>query len=749
MKSALLPPLVLAASLFCAPATLFAQAEIAAEGRAAAALGDFREAAALFAQAAEASSGRDVQDYQLLAADALLNAGAAADAEALLRRLPPSALTSDQAQLVGVLGARAKLARGDAEGALRLLPSQPNSPYAVTALAVRADALFALGDVVGGTTARALRDQLLQPGEQAANRELLWRSLNRSTLPQSLPNSVEPMVRSWIELAALVRAAAAAEAFESWAGRYSLHPAAARITGAALVGAAQRGQVFELVLASLKPDSSSEADLASAVANESDAVGGIALFLPLTGPLANAAQAVRNGAIAAMNQQGPTAPLLQIHDSESGIGNVLAAATVRSAVAVIGPLRKEEVSQLAGLAPSLPVVALNYPDAPVPANFLPFGLAPEDEARSAAAEALASNLRSALVVSLDGDWGERAANAFKQAFIAGGGAIADHGRIAANLNDYGPTLKPLLGITAAEARNRSLAEIGIAAELEAAPRSDVDVVFLALRGKQARLVMPQLRFLNGGTLPVFALAAATDAGLAEMGRVRVCDVPWRQDGNTLDTLRERLSTTNPRGPDTQRLFALGFDAYQLAIQRLQTATVADGSRLLSGLTGNLVLQQGSAQRQLACQPSKPLRADEGEPIRKPPAPKPVAASGAEASTPSNPSANAVRPTTNATSSSSGGSPATARGSSSSAAASTKPATSSAPKPSATAPVKPASPPAQAPAATSSTKPAPKPAASPAPVATAPGSTAVKAPLKGKAAAPAAVSQPIEAIPIKP
>ena len=608
------------------PGSALAQSDPAAEGRAAAALGEFQEAATLYQAAAKASSGDDASDYTLLAAEALLNARMPAEAEALLKRLPPASLNATRTQLASIYRARAKLAQNDPASALRALPSAPDSPHAAAALSVRADALFLLDDAAGGTTARVLREQMLAEPEQQSNRELLWRSLRSAKLPTSLPNSVEPMVRGWIELASLSRSLATVEQVEEWVARNSRHPASLRLHGPQLASAIERGQLFELVLANFQPAPTEVA----AAAGGADSVGGFALLLPLSGPLANAAQAVRAGAIAAMNQAGATAPLLQIHDSTAGMGNVLAAAIARDAEVVIGPLKKEDVSQLGELGPSLPVVALNYPDKPMPANMLPFGLAPEDEARSAATEALAANLRGALVLSLEGDWGARAAAAFRETFTAGGGAVVSEGQLKAGLNDYGPSIKPLLGIADAEARNKELAGLGIAAELEAQPRGDVDVIFLALRGKQARLVVPQLRYYNGGALPVFALAATSDSGTNELANVRICDVPWRQENLALAPLREQLASINPRAPDTQRLFALGFDAYQLALQQRSQGGVAEGSRMPGALSGTLVVQQGAARRQLLCLPAKAVNAEEGEPAKPAPVKPAISAVAAPA-----------------------------------------------------------------------------------------------------------------------
>ena len=608
---------ILFSTLTCLLAgTAWAANDAAAEARAAAAIGNYREAADLYLAAARDAKADLATDYKLRAAEALLSAKAPEEVEAVLRRLPPSSLNSTRAQLAGLLKAQARFAQGDAAGALQALPSSVDSSIAATALALRADALFATGDSLAGTTARVLREQVIIEADRNANRDALWRNLQTAPLPPVLPNSTEPLVRGWIELARLARSNAGAEELNAWLGRNYRHPAAERLSSLGAAGHPAKGRLADLVSASLKEPADAAganpaAETIGTPANASSAEGGIALLLPLSGKLAVAAQAIRLGAIAAMNHSGPNAPILQIHDTGAGLPAVLAAALASDAKGLIGPLVKEQVQALAALAPSLPVLALNYPDQATPANIVPFGLAPEDEARSAAADAARSGLRGALLLSLEGDWGDRAAAAFRAAFTQAGGAVVAEGKLKPNLNDYGPALKPLLGISAAESRNHELAALGINAELEAQPRSDVDVIFLALRGRQARLVVPALKFLNGGNLAIYGLAAASDSGLTELANVRICDAPWRQDKTELAPLHETLLAVNPKGADTQRLFALGYDAYMLALKQQSDAGLGSG-RVADGLTGTLMLEGGEVHRHLACLLGRPVSSEESD-----------------------------------------------------------------------------------------------------------------------------------------
>lgn len=574
MKSAHHPALLLALLLALAPVV---RAESPATlAQAAGARGEHREASRLYLSAAQESAGATATDYLLRAAESLAAAGDAPGVEALLRRLPPASLEGRTLQRAGLLRSGARLAQGDAAGSLQALPSRIDRDLAPALLDLRAQAQFSAGDIAGGTASRAIREGLLPEGERAGNRDTLWRELGKANLPD--PAGIADLaVRGWIELARLARDNAPLSAYEAWRQRNPGH-----------AGEGMLPTLFAPAPAARVPAVPAGRDFA--------------LLLPLSGPLTAAAQAIRAGAEAARSQAGEGAPALVVHDSNGGLEAAVQQAQASGAGLLIGPLRKEDVAQFAALPLALPVIALNYldPGRMPPAGFTPFGLSPEDEARAAAEHAVARGNRRALVIAQEGDWGERIAQAFRRELEARGGTVVEEARFRANAVDFSKQLKSLLALDAAEARARQLAAIGIRAESEPRPRGDVDSLFLGARAAQARLIWPQLRFFRAGRLSTYAPASAADAGSADLGGLQVCDAPWRlaTTGETAD-LRGALATVNPRTPDAQRLFALGFDAYRTAL-RLQSGPLAPGEAL-PGLSGTLVIEADAAlHRRLDC-----------------------------------------------------------------------------------------------------------------------------------------------------
>lgn len=548
----------------------------AAAAEAAAARGDYGAAARLYQEAASQSKGGVSADYSLAAAEALMAAGHPAGVDPLLQQLPPASLDGRQFQRAGLLRARARLLMGDARGALQALPASFDAPLAAEGLALRAQAQFGLGDAVGGTVSRVARDPLLSPEAREANQQALWAELSRATLPEGEIASGNPLVSGWIELAQLARARAPLLALEAWQASHPNHP-----------GQSQLPALF-------LPDSPSSPPLS----------GGrdFALLLPLSGPLAGASQAVRAGAEAARQQAGADAPGLSVQDMAAGLEAAQQAAIAAGAGLLIGPLRKEEVTTLASSPLRLPTLALNYldPGRIPPAGLTPFGLAPEDEARAAAEDAASAGQLRALILSQQGDWGERVAQAFRSQLEARGGRVLAEARFAPSTVDFSASLKQLLALEASEQRAKQLANIGIRAESAARPRGDVDVIFIGARAAQAKLIWPQLRYFRAGRIATYAPAAAADAGPADLGGLRVCDAPWRlETTGPLADLRGTLATVNPRSPDAQRLFALGYDAYNLA-WRIQSQGLPPGSAI-PGLTGELVIEADAAlHRRLGC-----------------------------------------------------------------------------------------------------------------------------------------------------
>lgn len=460
-----------------------------------------------------------------------------------------------------------------AGGVVLEAPARPAEPLSIEAeLRQRAEAQFALGDVAAALNTHALLETALTGSERSAARDALWRALNALPVSTDFSAVTTASGKGWVELMQLARSGAPLQAYEDWRQRHTDHPGESQIA-AGLV-----------------------------TTSNSSPARHIALLLPLSGPLAAASKAIQTGAEAARHRGTADSPAVVVVDTSTGLDAAVASSLGRGAVALVGPLRKEDVAQLAGRAPPLPTITLNYLDAGrvPPAGLTPFGLAPEDEARAAADHAAGRSLLRAVIYAQEGDWGARAAAAFKAQFEQRGGTVLGSDSFKVKAVDFTSALKRLLGISYSEDRGNELLAAGVKAELQPVPRGDIDVVYLAARSAQAKLIWPQMRYLRAGRIATYAPAAAGDAGPRDLGGLNVCDAPWRiETQGTTAALRGELATQNPRTADAQRLFALGYDAYDLA-RRAAVTTLVPGE-LLPGITGALVLESdGAVHRRLDC-----------------------------------------------------------------------------------------------------------------------------------------------------
>lgn len=461
--------------------------------------------------------------------------------------------------------------------------AEPASPQIERAQS--AEEQFLAGDIAGGIRAHLELEAVLTGPARSANREALWKALNALPINTDFSRVSDPVAMGWVELMQLAKTGAPLSAYEDWRQRHPDHPAESQMAAGFVTTAAPLRQSRE-----------------------------IALLLPMSGPLAAAAQAIKAGAQAALARAGTEAPGIALFDTTTGLDAAVAAAVAQGAAAMVGPLRKEDVASLAARSPQLPTITLNYLDGGrvPPIGLTPFGLAPEDEARAAAEHALTANRRRAVILAQDGDWGSRAAAAFKSQFETQGGTIVGEERYRSSTVDFTHQLKRLLGVTYPVPRVDPLAPARAKLDPQPVPRSDIDVVFLAAQSPQAKLIWPQMRYLRAGHIATYAPANAANGGSRDLGGLMVCDAPWRiaSQGEVAD-IRSELSALNPRSAVSQRLFALGYDAYGLARQVSQHALTP--GEPIAGLSGTLLLDaEGALHRRLDCVALLAPRLGDGE-----------------------------------------------------------------------------------------------------------------------------------------
>lgn len=307
----------------------------------------------------------------------------------------------------------------------------------------------------------------------------------------------------------------------------------------------------------------------------------VALLLPLSGPLAGAGAAIRDGFFTNYvdaGRTGATRPDVAVYDSGNDAAHAVAAydkAVSEGARFVVGPLNREGVSAIfaKGALPA-PMLTLNYPNdnknlPPSGAN--EFGLLPETEGAQVADHMADRGMKTATSIVSTDDFARRAGNAFRAEWQARGGTLAGQITLDSSSIDFASQLSEPVGQDPATSG-----------------------VFVSMKPQQARLLIPQLR-LARNSLPVFATShvyGGNDDPTADrdLEGVEFCDAPWLFDAQPGLVRRSELNTAVPatRGV-TARLFAFGMDAWGL-VPYIDWMRGHPGS-YLPGATGQLVADE--------------------------------------------------------------------------------------------------------------------------------------------------------------
>ena len=302
----------------------------------------------------------------------------------------------------------------------------------------------------------------------------------------------------------------------------------------------------------------------------------VAVLLPQSGRFAGAAQALKDGILAAQaaDEQGKR-PQLRFYDTSAAqsANALVQKAAADGASFVIGPLQKEAVEELArGASLPVPVLALNrVSTGRSPANLYQFSLSPEDEAAEAARKAWDGGHRSALMLYPSSPWGERMAKGFRQQWLSLGGRLAATEVYDPNGFDF---TQPIGNLSARA--------------------DDADFLFLVATSQTAREIAPRVRAISAYDFPVFATSHIYGGRFDPVADQPIVgtyfvDIPWLLAPDAGDPLsHERVRQRTPGMQDgLTRLYAMGIDAYRLAPRLAWMAS--NRGAVVQGKTGELRL----------------------------------------------------------------------------------------------------------------------------------------------------------------
>ena len=497
----LLPALLIAALASCVATEPRPQVDVERDARALLAQGRYREAAHEYLKLADEARGERADEYRLNAAGALIASFELGAAQALLENSIAGTLPEGLGRKRAALLAEIALAERRSDDVLKLLPPAlvaASPPFMARGMReLRSQAYAELGNHLEAAREAVQLEFLgLESTRAAANRRFIWSSLTQLT-PSALESARIPppdTLGGWVELAAITAAfvadyASFKEGVSSWQARFPGHPANAELIGELL--------------------------------EESRAVSTppvqVALMLPLTGSFADAARAVRDGFVASWFADASSAvrPRIVVHDSgQADVHALFDAAVEGGAEFVVGPLRKSSVSALAeNDTLAVPTLALNLAtggqrdaQAMAPDNLYQFALSPEDEARQVAERAWFDGHARVGVLSPQGAWGSRVAQAFTHTWEQLGGVVVEAQVYPTESDDdaqppnMSQPVETLLNLDESEQRRGALRQVlGRKVHFEPRRRQDVDFIFMAGFPREARQLRPQLKFTTPAT----------------------------------------------------------------------------------------------------------------------------------------------------------------------------------------------------------------------------------------------------------
>lgn len=342
----------------------------------------------------------------------------------------------------------------------------------------------------------------------------------------------------------------------------------------------------------------------------------VALLLPLSGPLARAGRAVRDGFVSAQLHAGervsatldalegsradPTPPFtVSVYDTTlTPIPALLERALTNGVDAIVGPLAKSRVEQLNELNPNIAVLTLNYLDAHATpsTNLRQLGLAIEDEADTIVGQLLLDNVQRVLVFNSYKEWSRRATDR-----LAEGWPYPLMVQSFADVKSITESVGTAMDVEASQ-RRRDVTGRALGLELEFLPRArrDVEAIVALLDPVEANALAPALRFHFAESLPVYASSQSvggTKSGeMRALRGFRVLQLPWLLSNEALYV--EMNSAFSLEGNSFSSLYALGVDAFRLTDR--WGLLHGQNPRALMGGTGSLALDaHGRFHRRLA------------------------------------------------------------------------------------------------------------------------------------------------------
>lgn len=336
----------------------------------------------------------------------------------------------------------------------------------------------------------------------------------------------------------------------------------------------------------------------------------IAVLLPFSGQFSQPARAIQYGLLAAAAQNQTSERQLLFFDSQQPMTALQQQLATAGVDFVIGPLLRDQVDAISQLQDwRYPTLFLNSRDSsrqPRADRFY-FALNMEDEATQMAQLFARKNYQRPVVISARNAISQRMLQQFSRQWQQLGFAAPENYEFTAR-DELEALVTRLLETDASRERIRQISGL-ISGKVESEPHSrrDIDAIYLIADPVQTRMFKPFLDVSvsqHGPRLPIYASSRSYTVGgdandLRDLNGLTFTETPWLLGEQHILAVREQYLQLFPEQDESlQRLFAMGFDAYQLVGSLKQQQQLPSLS--FPGFTGRLsVLSDGSISRQLS------------------------------------------------------------------------------------------------------------------------------------------------------
>jgi outer membrane PBP1 activator LpoA protein len=510
-------------------------------------------------------------------AEQLLREGDWVGARAQFSVISPGDLAPADVARYTLLGAELAIRSGQTEEARQLLATLDTSRLTDPLDAYLADAWLIATSGEPARAAGALMRRQVTAASQSRLNDAIWDLATMTPAFEALERarSGSDVERGWWTLRGeLLRSASSADdgaRIRAWQSSWPDHPAARLLPSA----------------------------LGRTTTDQAAPPQRVALLLPLSGPLARAGRAVRDGFMSAWLGRPPEARFaLAVYDTHGpAIATVYQQALADGAEVMVGPLQRDAVTALNELGPEVPVLALNYLGGSDPApNLSQLGLAIEDDAATLAAWLRDEGRERVLVLHNGAEWTARVQQA-----LADQGLPPADAYLLPDLRTVTESVGAALHLEESEARHAELqALLNTPLQFRPRSRSDIDAVLALVNALEVTALVPALKFQYADDLPAFAttqtLQGAGADTLRALNRFGVVEMPWKVPG---ETGYQAIADAFPlAGNPFASMYGLGTDAFRL-VDRLDPTNRGTFTQIL-GNTGVLTLEpDGRWRRELA------------------------------------------------------------------------------------------------------------------------------------------------------